>query len=187
MGFALRVVATRGFRGIKDAWDGGIWQHRQLFEAFNEHSIRFGEVIGMQGGNGHPITGDMLAKDQCPTTNLSPEGEEIDLKVLLFMPYVFEKVPHFYFPVELLSDFSLEALLQGFIRINLAAGKLPAEAEFLVGGALGDEEAATDGDESGSYLKASGFEDFHGTSGRSWNENDKWLSTLLPSDGVKVK
>jgi hypothetical protein len=76
---------------------------------------------------------------------------------------VFKELSHVNLPVEFLLDLSLEAMLQGFMRVNLAAGKFPAEAEFLIGRALGNEKPSLQCNEGRGYSVMNGFVGIHGT------------------------
>ena len=53
---------------------------------------------------------------------------------------------------QLLTDFADEALLKGFARLALAAGKFPQPAQMRTGVALGDQELAVAEDERGADL-----------------------------------
>jgi hypothetical protein len=46
------------------------------------------------------------------------------------------------FHAEFLADFAHQALLEGFVRFALAAGKFPQAAEMRLGVTLGDEQFA---------------------------------------------
>ena len=56
------------------------------------------------------------------------------------------------FDAEFFAEFADEAVLEGFVGLDLAAGEFPQEAEVIAGAALGDEKFAGAEDEAGGDI-----------------------------------
>ena len=52
------------------------------------------------------------------------------------------------FDAEFFAEFAREAMLEGFVALEFAAGKFPEAAEVVAGAALGDEEFTSAEDEA---------------------------------------
>lgn len=56
------------------------------------------------------------------------------------------------FDAEFFAEFADEAVLEGFVGLEFAAGKFPESAEVVAGAALGDEELASAENEAGGDI-----------------------------------
>ena len=82
---------------------------------------------------------DMLTQLQPSAADLCPESEQVNTIIALLVANLAKKLTDLNVPIEFFPELPLKAMLQGFIGIDLPAGELPAQAELLMGWALGDE------------------------------------------------
>ena len=116
----------------------------------DEEPICFSESITAQSIHRYPFTGDMLTQLQPSAADLCPESEQVNTIIALLVANLAKKLTDLNVPIEFFPELPLKAMLQGFIGIDLPAGELPAQAELLMGWALGDEQPPICRNECGS-------------------------------------
>jgi hypothetical protein len=124
-----------GCLGYISSPEGGI-----VLEQVDQFGVGGGELVGGEGGAGDP--GESVAVDGLGFAALEGAVEEAEADGFFRVGVgdFLDLVSHGDFDAEFFAEFADEAMLEGFVALDLAAREFPQSAEVIVWPPLGDQE-----------------------------------------------
>jgi hypothetical protein len=146
---SLQVKPPLGsfLRGCRSPPEGGRLTELVQQAGVGRRELEVVQLRGSDPGQGRALEGARLARPQAAKKEF-----EVDCLFGIGMGQALQTMAHLDFDAQFFSQFTGQALGEGFLRAALSAGEFPQPAQVRVRVALSNEESALAEEQAGGHL-----------------------------------